>query len=655
MTPRAIAEPAEHRVGLASLAGLVVIGIAAVSVTVFVPRMQHAIGLTVTAACLALLTLPIQRWLSRVLGGVASMVTTALATIAVTLTLGYLALRDLRDSAGAMADLIRERIDSLEQGSLPERVATALDLDQAIDQWLSRIPSLVVVGEEGGTQVGRLVVELLAVVILAVFFQSSGRSIFDWVVSRWPRPVTAEADGTLDPTTTARAEMRALLADVERRGVGYVRRSIVLAAVATIVVSGAALTLDLPGAVVLGIWAGAWFVVPAVGPVIGVLPIASLVALDQGTEAWIGLAIAAVIAAATVLARRRFVETPTMRFGVAPHVVCIGVGMGIANVVGSLIVLMIGATACAALISAHRPGPPAGWHVDERHARTLAGITVPTGWRAAVLAMAMTAVGVVIWELLDDSGAAIIWLLIGGFVSIAISRPVIRLERLSGLNHHAASGIVLGLFALILVVVTISGLDDGARATTTLTERLPSVVADLEDTRLIGPWLQDRNASVWMEEKMNELPDRIDRVRPEEWLPSIGARLIDLFWVILFATALLIDGPRLLRGAEQRVPAKHRRQYSRLVGSMGSALAGYAAGSALVAGINSTVVFTIAVSLGVGMAPILATWAFLWNFVPQIGGFMGGLPLVLFAIVAGPLRGLFAAVIYIAYSSSRPM
>jgi predicted PurR-regulated permease PerM len=78
-------------------------------------------------------------------------------------------------------------------------------------------------------------------------------------------------------------------------------------------------------------------------------------------------------------------------------------------------------------------------------------------------------------------------------------------------------------------------------------------------------------------------------------------------------------------------------------------LAGYAAGSALVAGINASVVFTLAVVLGVGLAPILATWAFLWNFVPQIGGFMGGAPLILFALLAGPVRGLVAGLAYFVY------
>jgi len=97
------------------------------------------------------------------------------------------------------------------------------------------------------------------------------------------------------------------------------------------------------------------------------------------------------------------------------------------------------------------------------------------------------------------------------------------------------------------------------------------------------------------------------------------------------------------------VPARHRRQWVRLVEATGAALGGYAAGAALVATINASVIFAVAVLLGLGVAPALALWGFLWNFVPQIGGFMGGLPLIVFALVLGPLQGLFAAGVFIAY------
>jgi len=266
-----------------------------------------------------------------------------------------------------------------------------------------------------------------------------------------------------------------------------------------------------------------------------------------------------------------------------------------------------------------------------------------------VLAMAMAASGVLIWALLGRLGPAIVWLLIGGFVAVALSRPIALLERRTRLTRQWSAALLLGMIGCILVLVTIAGVEDGARATTTVTDRLPQLVADLEETRVIGPLLRDRNASVWIQEQMNDLPQRLDRARPEEWLPTVGARLVDLFWTALFAMALLIDGPRLYEASKTKVPARQRRQYTRITAATGAALAGYAAGAALIASINASVVFTIALVLGVGMAPVLAVWAFLWNFVPQIGGFMGGVPLILFALVAGPLRGVVAGLLYFTY------
>jgi predicted PurR-regulated permease PerM len=349
------------------------------------------------------------------------------------------------------------------------------------------------------------------------------------------------------------------------------------------------------------------------------------------------------------MARRRLIEPATMRIGVAPYVMAVGLGVAIAGVGGSFVTLVVGAMLCAALCSPNWPGRPPGWSIDPRHTRNVGGLTIPIGWRGAILAAAMLGGGVLVWKLLQRTTPAIAWLLIGGFVAVALSRPIALLERRTRLSRQASAGLLLTTIAGLLLLVTVAGVDDGARATTTVTERLPEVVADLEDTRIIGPWLRDRDASVWVDEEMNDLPQRLERAQPEEWLPTVGARLVDLFWTALFAMSLLLDGPRLLGAATRRVPARHRRQYMRITAATGTALAGYAAGAALVASINASVVFTIALVLGVGLAPILAVWAFIWNFVPQIGGFMGGVPLILFALVAGPLRGLIAGLLYFGY------
>ena len=65
--------------------------------------------------------------------------------------------------------------------------------------------------------------------------------------------------------------------------------------------------------------------------------------------------------------------------------------------------------------------------------------------------------------------------------------------------------------------------------------------------------------------------------------------------------------------------------------------------------INGLVVFGIAAVLGIALAPVLAVWAFGWNFVPQIGGFMGGLPLMVLALAEGPTQAIAAGVVFVSY------
>jgi predicted PurR-regulated permease PerM len=48
---------------------------------------------------------------------------------------------------------------------------------------------------------------------------------------------------------------------------------------------------------------------------------------------------------------------------------------------------------------------------------------------------------------------------------------------------------------------------------------------------------------------------------------------------------------------------------------------------------------------------VLALWALAWNFVPQIGGFMGGAPFVLLALGEGAGTGVIAFVLFIVYQN----
>jgi predicted PurR-regulated permease PerM len=626
------------------VASVVLVVILAVTAGRFAYRLGDVAALVVAAAALALITLPVRRRLAEHVGTGAATVLTALATVAGAAVVATLALGDLSRRADEIARLAERRLDEIEQGSLIDRVVSATRLDEAITGWLDRVPSEIVVGGDGGGALATRAFLFLTVVILAAFLQSSGARIVDWACARWPRDDTDRTSDTPSPRRSARE----LADDIERRGIGFVRRVLVLAGSAAAVVAVAGTLTDFPGAVVLGLWIGCWAVVPTVGWVAALLPVAVLIALDQRPIGVVMVAVVLAVLVGAIVLRRRWLD-PMVRIGAGPYVIAVAAGLAIGGVAGSLVALVVVAVIVAALTSEHRLPRPTLWTLPDDRVVTWNGITLPRGWRAGVLAVAAVAAGVGIWVLAVGLGRFVVWLLVGGFVAVALSRPVGWLEGRAWLSRAGAAGIVCGVIGLALVAAAFTGADDGARATTTLTERLPEIVADLEEVPVVGSWLEEREAAVWVEEQMNDLPQRVRTGRPADWLPYFGSRLVDLFWTVMLALALLVDGPRLARAAERRVPAGQRRQWARLIAATGSALAGYAAGAALVAGINSTVIFVIAVVLGLGVAPALALWGFVWAFVPQIGGFMGGLPLVVFAFVLGPTQGLFAAVAFIGY------
>jgi predicted PurR-regulated permease PerM len=72
-------------------------------------------------------------------------------------------------------------------------------------------------------------------------------------------------------------------------------------------------------------------------------------------------------------------------------------------------------------------------------------------------------------------------------------------------------------------------------------------------------------------------------------------------------------------------------------------------GSVVIAAIAGAAVFTIAVVGGVPLAPLLGRWATLSNFIPQVGGFLGGAPLVLLALTTGTTKALIILAVYLIY------
>jgi predicted PurR-regulated permease PerM len=126
---------------------------------------------------------------------------------------------------------------------------------------------------------------------------------------------------------------------------------------------------------------------------------------------------------------------------------------------------------------------------------------------------------------------------------------------------------------------------------------------------------------------------------------AVAAVLIAL----ITAIAVLLDGESIVQRIRRTIPDAHQERADRIGGIVYRSVARYFAGSISVALLNGTVVFVVALILGVPLAPLAGIWAAVTNLIPQIGGFLGGSLFVVLATTEGALPGLIALVVFLAY------
>jgi predicted PurR-regulated permease PerM len=97
------------------------------------------------------------------------------------------------------------------------------------------------------------------------------------------------------------------------------------------------------------------------------------------------------------------------------------------------------------------------------------------------------------------------------------------------------------------------------------------------------------------------------------------------------------------------VPEEHRPLADR-IGSLAYRTVGqYFAGSVLVAACAGIAVTTVALILGVPLAPLLGAWTMVFNMVPQIGGAVSAVPFVVLGFTQGAGIGVACLIFFLVY------
>jgi predicted PurR-regulated permease PerM len=248
-------------------------------------------------------------------------------------------------------------------------------------------------------------------------------------------------------------------------------------------------------------------------------------------------------------------------------------------------------------------------------------------------------------------------LLIAVAVVYLLNPLVSALER-RGVPRVAGAGIVYVLFLCIVALLVSLLVPVVTRQVTAVVDHFPDYLADAQAAvRRVGA-------------RFGQEPDfRLDAEQVREWLSagenrqavtryltglrSVTNSLISGLIIIVLgpvmAFYLLVDLPRLNRGAMALIPPARREEIRSLMDRIGQAIGGFFRGQLLVA-------------LFVGVASSLGLWAIglpfwllvgmvagVFNLVPLVGPFIGGGLAVIIALIDGqPLKAVWAALVLLA-------
>jgi predicted PurR-regulated permease PerM len=276
-------------------------------------------------------------------------------------------------------------------------------------------------------------------------------------------------------------------------------------------------------------------------------------------------------------------------------------------------------------------------------------VVVDVDLGSAIVFAIVAAVAASGWAIATIAPDMLTRLAVGLLLGVALAPLVAAVQRRWGRSRGVSAAIVGGALAAFFGAVVLLVAPPAVDQASQFSRELPATVRELYSWPVIGSRLERSDAAGDVERVIDELPTKLD----DKTLAELGQRLLGgiLSTIVVLITALgvLVDGERMVRRMRAIVPPSRQEQADGAGRIIYHSFGSYFAGSLLVAVLNGLVVLTVGLVLGVPLAPIAAIWSTLTNFIPQIGGFLGGSFFVLLALTESPLTAFIAGAVFLAY------
>ena len=244
-------------------------------------------------------------------------------------------------------------------------------------------------------------------------------------------------------------------------------------------------------------------------------------------------------------------------------------------------------------------------------------------------------------------------MLVGGFVALILNPLVVWLQ-----HHHVARrgfavAIVMGIAVLAFMGLAFAFGYPLVNSITHLADNLPSYVKSAEHNRgWIGHILHRYHVQRWVEKNSSKLISFAKGLSKPALKFGEGAATLVLALVTLFAFVilLLLESPKIRKfGLSNLAPAKSA-WLARVGNEISKVAFGYMLGSLVMSLLAGFVIFITLLVISVPFALVFGLWVALVDFLPQIGGALAGIPVVLFALVHSVSAGVITFIVFMVYT-----
>ncbi|MDH2902928.1 MAG: AI-2E family transporter [Actinomycetota bacterium] len=247
----------------------------------------------------------------------------------------------------------------------------------------------------------------------------------------------------------------------------------------------------------------------------------------------------------------------------------------------------------------------------------------------------------------------ILLLVVGGFIALILNPIVVRLQKWGIKRRGYAVLIVAAVAALAFGLMAFAFGYPMVNGITHLANNLPTYVNNAEHGKgWIGHLIAKYHVTRWVDANSAKLVSFAKGLSKPALALGKGAisMLISLITLFAFVVLLLLEGPKIRNIILISLSPARARRAQEIGALISRAAIGYVVGNLILSLSAGVVVYVTLTLTHVPFALLFSLWVVLVDFLPQIGGALAGIPVVLFAFVQSTSAGVVTLIVFVVYT-----